>query len=125
MLILTDYTREMSLHTSPASSKRPKEISKRSVSARGVQRYHSHSRRSCLPSAIEEDKLNLLRQSKTLSFQLIQTTTYSYSLLKHASALYCSVTTDHATTADYNHSATTADVTTAERQHSAMTRANC
>ncbi|KZV19995.1 hypothetical protein F511_26306 [Dorcoceras hygrometricum] len=28
-------------------------LSKRSVSARGVQRYHSHFNRSCLPSAIE------------------------------------------------------------------------
>ncbi|KZV42309.1 histone-lysine N-methyltransferase ASHR2-like [Dorcoceras hygrometricum] len=30
---------------------------KRSVSARGVQRYHSHFNRSCLPSAIKEDKV--------------------------------------------------------------------
>ncbi|KZV24156.1 hypothetical protein F511_17783 [Dorcoceras hygrometricum] len=51
--MLTDYTREMSLHTSPASSKRSKTISKRSVSAIGVQRYHSHFNRSCLPSTIE------------------------------------------------------------------------
>ncbi|KZV36768.1 hypothetical protein F511_26620 [Dorcoceras hygrometricum] len=29
----------------------------RSSLARGVQRYHSHSRRSCLPSVIEEDKV--------------------------------------------------------------------
>ncbi|KZV16511.1 hypothetical protein F511_26787 [Dorcoceras hygrometricum] len=34
-----------------------KVISKRSVSARGVQRYHSYFNRSCLPSAIEEDKV--------------------------------------------------------------------
>ncbi|KZV40254.1 hypothetical protein F511_19390 [Dorcoceras hygrometricum] len=156
-VMLTDYTREMSSRTSPTSSKRPKAISKRSVSARGVQRYHSYFNRSCLSSVIEEDKvrscnrslskpkqistnsndvaenycrnwtrhslitaeqltnicfatqhqishttedqrcllLSLLRYSKTLSFQLIQTTTYqliqtttfSYSLLKHASAL--------------------------------------
>ncbi|KZV24365.1 hypothetical protein F511_19867 [Dorcoceras hygrometricum] len=83
-------------HTSPASSKCSKTISKRSVSARGVQRYHSYFNRSCLPSEIEEDKLTL----------------------------YCSVTTDLTTTAEHNHTATTADVTTAERQHSAMTRAN-
>ncbi|KZV47968.1 hypothetical protein F511_20480 [Dorcoceras hygrometricum] len=38
--------------------------------------------------------------------------------------LYCSATTDLATTAEHNHPATTADVTTAERQHSAMTHAN-
>ncbi|KZV35496.1 histone-lysine N-methyltransferase ASHR2 [Dorcoceras hygrometricum] len=55
-VMLTDYTREMSLRTSSASSKRPKAISKRSVSARGVQRYHSYFNRSCLPSAIEEYK---------------------------------------------------------------------
>ncbi|KZV37619.1 protein IQ-DOMAIN 1-like [Dorcoceras hygrometricum] len=54
---LTNYKREMSSHTSPASSKCPKAISKRNVSARGVQRYHSHFNRSCLPSAIEEDKV--------------------------------------------------------------------
>ncbi|KZV47426.1 guanylate-binding protein 7-like [Dorcoceras hygrometricum] len=51
-----DYTREMSSHTSPASRKRLKTISKRSISARGVQRYHSYFNRSCLSSAIEEDK---------------------------------------------------------------------
>ncbi|KZV43892.1 hypothetical protein F511_33949 [Dorcoceras hygrometricum] len=52
--MLTDYAREMSLHTSPASSKRSKTISKRSVSATGVHRYHSHFNRSCPASAIEE-----------------------------------------------------------------------
>ncbi|KZV36920.1 protein IQ-DOMAIN 1-like [Dorcoceras hygrometricum] len=143
----TDYKKEMSSHTSPASSIHPKAISKRSVSARGVQRYHSHSRRSFLPSAIEEDKIlqqispyaktaiatksndvaenycrnwtrhplltaeqltnicsqrnnryltqlkltQLTAESSSLIqndvFQLIQTTTLSYSLLKHASAL--------------------------------------
>ncbi|KZV39811.1 hypothetical protein F511_29939 [Dorcoceras hygrometricum] len=56
-LMPTDYTREMSSHTSTASSKRSKTISKRSVSARGVQRYHSRLRRSCLPPEIEEDKV--------------------------------------------------------------------
>ncbi|KZV44610.1 hypothetical protein F511_41246 [Dorcoceras hygrometricum] len=55
-VMLTDYTREMSSHTSPASRKLPKSISKQSVSARGVQRYHSDFNRSCLPSALEEDK---------------------------------------------------------------------
>ncbi|KZV35267.1 protein IQ-DOMAIN 1-like [Dorcoceras hygrometricum] len=55
--MLTDYTRDMSSRTSPASSKRPKAISNRSVSARGVQRYHSYFNWSCLPSAIEEDKV--------------------------------------------------------------------
>ncbi|KZV26672.1 hypothetical protein F511_34607 [Dorcoceras hygrometricum] len=54
--MLTDYTMEMSSHTSPASRKRSKTISKRRVSARGVQRYHSHFNRSYLPLAIEEDK---------------------------------------------------------------------
>ncbi|KZV34109.1 hypothetical protein F511_43318 [Dorcoceras hygrometricum] len=58
-VMLTDYTREMSSRTSPASRKRPKAISKRSVSVRGVQRYHSYINRSCLPSAIEEDKIIL------------------------------------------------------------------
>ncbi|KZV15649.1 hypothetical protein F511_38857 [Dorcoceras hygrometricum] len=48
----------MSSHTSPASRKRPKAISKRSVSARGFQRYHSYFNRSCLPSTIEEDKIS-------------------------------------------------------------------
>ncbi|KZV17992.1 putative beta-amylase [Dorcoceras hygrometricum] len=43
----------------PASRKCPKSGTKRSVSALGVQRYHSRSRRSCLPSAIEEDKRSL------------------------------------------------------------------
>ncbi|KZV44636.1 hypothetical protein F511_26095 [Dorcoceras hygrometricum] len=55
MEMLTYYTREMSSCTSPSSSKHQKAISKRSVSARGVQRYHSYFNRSCLPSAIEED----------------------------------------------------------------------
>ncbi|KZV18733.1 rho GTPase-activating protein 7-like [Dorcoceras hygrometricum] len=51
-----DYTREMSSRTSPASSKRSKVISKRRISARGVQRYQSYFNRSCIPSAIGEDK---------------------------------------------------------------------
>ncbi|KZV24210.1 F-box/FBD/LRR-repeat protein [Dorcoceras hygrometricum] len=54
--MLTEYKREMSSRTSLASSKRPNAISKRSVSARGVQRYHSYFNRSSLPSVIEEDK---------------------------------------------------------------------
>ncbi|KZV44118.1 hypothetical protein F511_15217 [Dorcoceras hygrometricum] len=56
-LMPTDYTREMSSHTSPASSKRSKTISKQIVSARGVQRYHSRLHRSCLPPEIGEDKV--------------------------------------------------------------------
>ncbi|KZV22368.1 hypothetical protein F511_27895 [Dorcoceras hygrometricum] len=56
-VMITDYTRDMSPRTSPASRKRPKVISKRRVSARRVQRYHSYFNRSCLPSAIEEDKI--------------------------------------------------------------------
>ncbi|KZV16727.1 hypothetical protein F511_25873 [Dorcoceras hygrometricum] len=46
----------MSSRTSPASIKRPKAISKRIVSAIGVQRYHSYFNWSFLSSAIEEDK---------------------------------------------------------------------
>ncbi|KZV32116.1 hypothetical protein F511_29683 [Dorcoceras hygrometricum] len=56
---------ESSNNARQASSKRSKTISKRSVSARGVQRYHSHFNRSCLPSAIEEDKI--LQQISTNS----------------------------------------------------------
>ncbi|KZV17465.1 metal tolerance protein 10-like [Dorcoceras hygrometricum] len=56
-VMLTDYTREMSSRTSPASRKRPKAISKQSVSTRGFQHYHSYFNRSCLPSSIEEDKV--------------------------------------------------------------------
>ncbi|KZV36791.1 protein IQ-DOMAIN 1-like [Dorcoceras hygrometricum] len=66
-----DYTREMSSHTSPASSKRPKAISKRSVSAIGVQRYHSHSHQNCLSPAIEEDKTKSSLKSQSCS-QLLE-----------------------------------------------------
>ncbi|KZV13861.1 hypothetical protein F511_44925 [Dorcoceras hygrometricum] len=55
--MLTDYRREMSSHTSLASRKRSKAISKRSVLVRGVQHYHSYFNRRCLPSAIEEYKV--------------------------------------------------------------------
>ncbi|KZV33815.1 hypothetical protein F511_30314 [Dorcoceras hygrometricum] len=47
---------ESSKQRKTASRKRPKASSKRSVSAIGVQRYHSYFNRSCLLSAIEEDK---------------------------------------------------------------------
>ncbi|KZV34646.1 hypothetical protein F511_23365 [Dorcoceras hygrometricum] len=43
--------------TSPSLIQASKSGTKRSVSARGVQRYHSHFSRSLLPSAIVEDKV--------------------------------------------------------------------
>ncbi|KZV26377.1 hypothetical protein F511_38039 [Dorcoceras hygrometricum] len=82
MEILTDYTREMSSHTSPASRKRPKAISKRSVSARGVQHYHSYFNWSCLPSAIKEDKQRNIRSLTQL--KLTQLTAESSSLIQNA-----------------------------------------
>ncbi|KZV41831.1 hypothetical protein F511_36420 [Dorcoceras hygrometricum] len=72
-----------------------KRLSKRSP------RYHSCSRRSCLSSAIEEDK--------------------NYSLLKHASAL--STAQRQQILLRLLNTTTTADVTTAERKLSAMTHA--
>ncbi|KZV56613.1 hypothetical protein F511_13844 [Dorcoceras hygrometricum] len=66
-LIPTDYTREMSSHTSPSSRKRSKTLPKRSVSARGVQRYHSLPSRSCLLPEIEEDKVRYVHALELLS----------------------------------------------------------
>ncbi|KZV49142.1 histone-lysine N-methyltransferase ASHR2 [Dorcoceras hygrometricum] len=85
-IMLTDYTREMSSRTSLASSKRPKAISKRSVSARGVQRYHSYFNRSCLSSVIKEDKI--LQQ-----ISLYATTAITY--LNDVAESYCRKWTRH------------------------------
>ncbi|KZV35512.1 hypothetical protein F511_34459 [Dorcoceras hygrometricum] len=56
MLMLTDYTREMSLRSSSSSSTAYEKGMRRNVLARGVQRYHSRSRRIYLPTAIEMKK---------------------------------------------------------------------
>ncbi|KZV43166.1 hypothetical protein F511_41044 [Dorcoceras hygrometricum] len=58
-LMLTDYIREMSSRTSPSLTQASKSGTKRSVLARGVQRYHSRLSRNCLPPEIGEDKLNI------------------------------------------------------------------
>ncbi|KZV39890.1 hypothetical protein F511_04530 [Dorcoceras hygrometricum] len=55
-LMLTDYRREMSSRSTFSSSRVSKKDTKRSVLARGVQRYHSYFSRSYIPSAIGEDK---------------------------------------------------------------------
>ncbi|KZV37022.1 hypothetical protein F511_13753 [Dorcoceras hygrometricum] len=133
-LMLTDYTREMSSHTSPASSKRPKTINEASqqeesnatilTSIGAVYRRLSKKIRSLTllkTNATNAESSSLIQYAafqliQTTTYQLIQTMTFSYSLLKHASALSIApATTDLATTAEHNHSATTADVTTTER----------
>ncbi|KZV34270.1 hypothetical protein F511_38109 [Dorcoceras hygrometricum] len=55
-LMLTDYRRDMSSRTSPSLTQASKSSTRRSVLARGVQRYHFGFSRICLPPAIGEDK---------------------------------------------------------------------
>ncbi|KZV21622.1 hypothetical protein F511_17647 [Dorcoceras hygrometricum] len=92
-----------------------KSSTKRSVLARGVQRYHSYFNRSCLSSAIGEDKISSKSEdqrlksvsrslTKTLSFQLIQTTWFSYSLQKHAGSHPTPAKPDSNTTAERDYS---------------------
>ncbi|KZV52746.1 Rb -related protein [Dorcoceras hygrometricum] len=69
-----------------------------------------------------ENELICFANPKTLSFQLIQTTTYKHPLLKHASAL--ATAQRLLIPLRMLNTITTANVTTAELQHSAMTCAN-
>ncbi|KZV46105.1 golgin subfamily B member 1 [Dorcoceras hygrometricum] len=59
-LMLTDYTREMSLRSSSSSSATYEKGMRRNALARGVQSYHSRFRRSYLLTAMETKKLLVL-----------------------------------------------------------------
>ncbi|KZV15636.1 hypothetical protein F511_38015 [Dorcoceras hygrometricum] len=59
---LKDYTREMSLRSSSNSSTAYEKGMRRNALARAVQRYHSRSRRSYLPTEIETKKVMSSRE---------------------------------------------------------------